>query len=127
MITLLKINVLRTLDRNGVWLIKLPCVFIVSCTGKVKVTRSFQISAFSCINVPGIIKIKRGGYILHAVAEPSLKANLLDGVSLAGEQNVSLGQGSSRVAILLHNETGHNISIAPRTIICQLVFGQPSS
>ena len=91
--------------------------------GQVRATKSFKVPAHSCINVPGFVKVDKGGYSVHCVAEPSLKATLPEGISLAGEQYLDLKQGSSRVGILLQNETEKDITVRPRTTICQLVVG----
>ena len=69
------------------------------------------------------MKVDKGGYSVHCVAEPSLKTTLPEGISLAGEQYLDLKQGSSRVGILLQNETEKDITVRPRTTICQLVVG----
>ena len=91
--------------------------------GQVRVTKSFKIPACSCITIPGFVKTTRGGYSLHAVAEPSKHATLPSGVSLAGEQYINLRQGSNRVGILLQNDTEQPVIITPRTVVCQLVLG----
>ena len=91
--------------------------------GQVKVTKSFKIPAHTCLCIPGFVKVDKGGYSLHCVAEPSSKATLPEGISLAGDQYLDLKQGSSRVGIILQNETETDISVKPRTIVCQLVLG----
>ena len=91
--------------------------------GQVKVTKSFKIPAHTCLCIPGFVKVDKGGYSLHCVAEPSSKATLPEGISLAGDQYLDLKQGSSRVGIILQNETEKDISVKPRTIVCQLVLG----
>ena len=65
--------------------------------GQVKVTKSFKIPAHTCLCIPGFVKVDKRGYILHCVAEPSSKATLPEGISLAGDQYLGLKQGSSRV------------------------------
>ena len=91
--------------------------------GQVRVTKSFKIPAHSCINVPGFAKVTKGGYSLHVVAEPSAQATLPEGVSLAGEQYLNINVGSSRVGILLQNETEKEVTIKTKAIVCQLVLG----
>ena len=91
--------------------------------GQVRVTRSFKIPAHSCLCIPGLVRVDKGGYSLHCVAEPSSKSTLPEGISLAGDQYLDLKQGSSRVGIILQNETEKYISVKPRTVVCQLVLG----
>ena len=70
--------------------------------GQVKVTKTFKIPAHTCLCIPGFVKVDKGGrYSLHCVAEPSSKATLPEGISLAGDQYLDLKEGSSRVGIIL--------------------------
>ena len=69
--------------------------------GQVRVTKSFKIPAHSCLCIPGLVKVDKGGYSLHCVAEPSPKITIPEGISLAGDQYLDLKQGFSRVGIIL--------------------------
>ena len=63
--------------------------------------------------IPGFVEVDKGGYSVHCVVEPSSKATLSEGISLAGDQYLDLKQGSSRVGITLQNETEKDISVKP--------------
>lgn len=89
--------------------------------GTAKLTRSIKIPVGKMVTVSGLTKIRKGGYSMHVVAEPSIKATLPEGISLAESQYVSLDQGSSRVGILLQNNSDHAITVPAKTILCQLV------
>ena len=91
--------------------------------GLVRLTKSVQISSGQVSSVSGITKIKKGGYSMHAVAEASTKATLPEGVSLVEEQYVNLEHGSSRVGLLLKNDTPHSVTIPAKAVVCQLTLG----
>ena len=57
---------------------------------------------------------------MHAIAEASDKDTLPKGISLAESQYVNLDHGSSRVGILLNNNTDQAITLPSKTVICQL-------
>ena len=75
------------------------------------------------MNISGLVRTQKGGFSLHVVAEPSIQANLPEGIALAGEQYLNIIQGSSRVGLLFENQTEKPITIKERTILCQLVIG----
>ena len=91
--------------------------------GQVKTTKSIKVPPFSTINISGSVRLPKGGYSLHVVVEDSDSSNLPDGINLAGEQYTNICLGSSRVGVLLENQTENTITIKPKTIICQLVLG----
>ena len=91
--------------------------------GQVRTTRSIKIPPFSTINISGSVRLPNGGYSLHVVAEDSNTSDLPDGINLAGEQYTNIGLGSSRVGVLLENQTEDIVTIKPKTTICQLVLG----
>ena len=91
--------------------------------GQVKTTKSIKVPPFSTINISGSVRLPKGGYSLHVVVEDSDSSNLPDGINLAGEQYTNICLGSSRVGVLLENQTEDTITIKPKTIICQLVLG----
>ena len=79
---------LEALERE--WRLVHQAIFIdnlwlkIEILGQVRVTKSFKVPAHTCINVPGFVKVDKGGYNVHCIAEPSLKATLPEGISLAG-------------------------------------------
>ena len=91
--------------------------------GQVRTTKSIKVPPFSTINISGSVRFPKGGYSLHVVVEDSDSSNLPDGINLAGEQYTNIGLGSSRVGVLLENQTEDTVTIKPKTIICQLVLG----
>ena len=91
--------------------------------GQVRTTKSIKIPPFSTINISGSVRLPKGGYSLHVVAEDSNTSNLPDGINLAGEQYTNIGLGSSRVGVLLENQTEDIVTIKPKIIVCQLVLG----
>ena len=88
--------------------------------GTVKTTKSIKIPANEVISISGLTKIKKGGYSMHAIAEASDKDTLPKGISLAESRYVNLDHGSSRVGILLKNNTNQAITLTSKTVICQL-------
>ena len=54
---------------------------------------------------------RKGGYSMHAIAEASNKDTLPKGISLAESQYVNLEHGSSRVGVLLKNNTDQAITL----------------
>ena len=91
--------------------------------GQVRTTKSTKVPPFSTINISGSVRLPKGGYSLHVVAEDSNTSDLPDGINLTGEQYTNIGLGSSRVGVLLENQTEDIVTIKPKTTICQLVLG----
>ena len=91
--------------------------------GLVRATKNIIIQPFSCVNISGLVRTQKGGFSLHVVAEPSIQAELPEGIALAGEQYLDITQGSSRVGLIFENQTEKPTTIKERTILCQLVIG----
>ena len=90
--------------------------------GTVKTTKSIKIPANEVISVSGLTKIRKGGYSMHAIAEASNKDTLPKGISLAESQYVNLDHGSSRVGILLKNNTDQAITLPSKILILTIMF-----
>ena len=78
--------------------------------GIVKTTKSVKIPANEVISISGLTKIKKGVIVCTLPKE----------ISLAESQYVNLDHGSSRVGILLKNNTDQAITLPSKTVICQL-------
>ena len=59
---------------------------------------------------------------MHAIAEASDKATLPKGITLAESQYVDLDHGSSRVGILLQNNTDQAMTLPAKTVKLYSVF-----
>ena len=87
--------------------------------GFVKTTKPVLIQAGTSREIHGLTKIKHGGYAVNCISEPAIGQQLPKGLKLISGYS-PLSPGSCRVSAVVENNTGKDITIPPRTTICQL-------
>ncbi len=87
--------------------------------GFVKTTKSVVIPAHQTISVHGMTRAKNYGFTVNIIAEPTLKGSLPKG-AVAKNTYCNLLPGSSRVTVLIQNQTSKKLVIPTKTIVCQI-------
>ena len=77
------------------------------------------IQAGTSREIHGLTKIKHGGYAVNCISEPAIGHQLPKGLKLIPGYSPP-SPGSCRVSAVVENNTGKDITIPARTIICQL-------
>ena len=87
--------------------------------GFVKTTKPVNIQAGTSREIHGLTKIKHGGYAVNCISEPAMGHQLPKGLKLILGYS-PLSPGSCRVSAVVENGTDTDVTIPPRTTICQL-------
>ena len=84
-----------------------------------KTTKPVLIQAGTSREIHGLTKVKHGGYTVNCISESAIGHQLPKGLKLIPGYS-PLSPGSCRVSTIVENNTGKDIIIPARTIICQL-------